>query len=133
MGRTHKTSCRRETSVLSLKSVNGDISHQRTNPSMLLTVLRAKRETEDGFVPRSIDADDSDVEVNSDEASDDEEALLAELERIKKEKAEEKLRQWDDDVVFKNQVRGETKPQKCFIKDTIRNDFHRKFLLKYIK
>ncbi|MFQ6660451.1 hypothetical protein Gotur_028976, partial [Gossypium turneri] len=32
-------SCRRETSVLSLKSVNGDISHQRTNPSMLLTVL----------------------------------------------------------------------------------------------
>ncbi|KAB2096221.1 hypothetical protein ES319_A01G094300v1 [Gossypium barbadense] len=53
----------------------------------------AKRETEDGFVPRSIDADDSDVEVNSDEASDDEEALLAELERIKKEKAEEKLRQ----------------------------------------
>ncbi|KAK5844898.1 hypothetical protein PVK06_001044 [Gossypium arboreum] len=61
----------------------------------------AKRETEDGFVPRSIDADDSDVEVNSDEARfysfpvylDDEEALLAELERIKKEKAEEKLRQ----------------------------------------
>ncbi|KAH1121264.1 hypothetical protein J1N35_004424 [Gossypium stocksii] len=61
----------------------------------------AKRETEDRIVPRSIDADDSDVEVNSDEARfysftvylDDEEALLAELERIKKEKAEEKLRQ----------------------------------------
>ncbi|MBA0733857.1 hypothetical protein Gogos_017829 [Gossypium gossypioides] len=31
-------SCRRETSVLSLKSVNGDISLQRTNPSMLLTI-----------------------------------------------------------------------------------------------
>ncbi|TYH87235.1 hypothetical protein ES332_D01G102500v1 [Gossypium tomentosum] len=97
------------------------------------TAKGAKRETEDRIVPRSIDADDSDVEVNSDEASDDEEALLAELERIKKEKAEEKLRQWDDDVVFKNQVRVETKPQKCFINDTIRNDFHRKFLLKYIK
>ncbi|PPD68053.1 hypothetical protein GOBAR_DD35073 [Gossypium barbadense] len=57
------------------------------------SLVGAKRETEDRIVPRSIDADDSDVEVNSDEASDDEEALLAELERIKKEKAEEKLRQ----------------------------------------
>ncbi|KAF2288979.1 hypothetical protein GH714_023217 [Hevea brasiliensis] len=92
---------------------------------------------------------------------------MAELERIKKERAEEKLRQdqqraaeelkakeeqllrgnpllnnptsfnvkrrWDDDVVFKNQARGETKTPKRFINDTIRNDFHRKFLQKYMK
>ncbi|KAE8706568.1 Detected protein of confused Function [Hibiscus syriacus] len=123
----------------------------------------------------NVDADDSDVEVNNDDESDDDdeddeddgEALMAELERIRKEKAEEKLRQekleqeeqlkakeaellrgnpllnnptsfgvkrrWDDDVVFKNQARGENKPQKRFINDTIRNDFHRKFLLKYMK
>ncbi|XP_057777691.1 uncharacterized protein LOC130996197 [Salvia miltiorrhiza] len=42
-------------------------------------------------------------------------------------------RRWDDDVVFKNQARGETKTPKRFINDTIRNDFHRKFLHKYMK
>ncbi|KAG1359326.1 protein CWC15 [Cocos nucifera] len=136
----------------------------------------SKREAEDRIVPRNIDADDSDVEVKSDDESDDDdddeddtEALLAELERIKKERAEENLRKerqkqeeelkakeaelmrgnplinlnnstsfsvkrrWDDDVVFKNQARGETKTPKRFINDTIRNDFHRKFLHKYMK
>lgn len=43
------------------------------------------------------------------------------------------LFRWDDDVVFKNQARGETKTAKRFINDTIRNDFHRKFLQKYMK
>ncbi|KAI4315261.1 hypothetical protein L6164_028091 [Bauhinia variegata] len=133
-----------------------------------------KKEIEDRIVPRSVDADDSDVEVKSDDESDDDdeeeddtEALLAELEQIKKERAEEKLRKerqereeelkakeaellrgnpllnnptsfnvkrrWDDDVVFKNQARGETKTPKRFINDTIRNDFHRKFLQRYMK
>ncbi|KAK7346717.1 hypothetical protein VNO80_21240 [Phaseolus coccineus] len=132
----------------------------------------SNREIEDHIIPRSVDADDSDVEVKSDDESDDDEeddteALLAELEQIKKERAEEKLRKerqqqeeelkvkeaellrgnpllnnptsfnvkrrWDDDVVFKNQARGETKIAKRFINDTIRNDFHRKFLHKYMK
>ncbi|XAR67342.1 hypothetical protein NMG60_11002054 [Bertholletia excelsa] len=135
----------------------------------------ARRDTEDRLIPRSVDADDADVEVKSDDESDDDddddeddtEALLAELEQIKKERAEEKLRnerkmqeeelkakeaelirgnpllnnptsfnvkrRWDDDVVFKNQARGETKTSKRFINDTIRNDFHRKFLQKYMK
>lgn len=109
----------------------------------------------------------SDGEDDDDE--DDTEALLAELEQIKRERAEEKARQeqqkqeeelkakeaelvrgnplinfnnptnfnvkrrWDDDVVFKNQARGEAKAPKRFINDTIRNDFHRKFLQKYMK
>ncbi|CAI9755016.1 unnamed protein product [Fraxinus pennsylvanica] len=136
----------------------------------------SKREVEDRIVPRSVDADDADVDVKSDDSEDDddddddeddEEALLAELELIRKEKAEQKLREerekqeeelqakeaellrgnplinnptsfsvkrrWDDDVVFKNQARGETKIAKRFINDTIRNDFHRKFLQKYMK
>ncbi|XP_056177155.1 uncharacterized protein LOC115689377 isoform X1 [Syzygium oleosum] len=42
-------------------------------------------------------------------------------------------RRWDDDVVFKNQARGETKAPKRFVNDTIRNDFHRKFLQRYMK
>lgn len=135
----------------------------------------ARRDTEDRLIPRSVDADDADVEVKSDESDDeddnddedDTEALLAELEQIKKERAEENLRKerqkqeeelkvkeaelirgnpllnnptsfnvkrrWDDDVVFKNQARGESKTPKRFINDTIRSDFHRKFLQKYMK
>ncbi|KHG01607.1 Protein CWC15 A [Gossypium arboreum] len=88
------------------KSYNDDRDHRKGNHLLL---EGAKREAEDRIVPRSVDADDSDVEVNSDNE------------------------RWDDDVVFKNQARGETKPQKRFINDTIRNDFHRKFLLKYMK
>ena len=34
---------------------------------------------------------------------------------------------------FVLQTRGEPKTQKRFINDTIRNDFHRKFLTRYIK
>ncbi|MCO5612534.1 hypothetical protein L7F22_066802 [Adiantum nelumboides] len=133
-----------------------------------------RRETEEKPAIKNIDADDSDVDLksDSDESDDDDDddedetaALLAELERIKKERAEEKLRKerqkqeeemkskevelvrgnpllnpnfsvkrrWDDDVVFKNQARGEPKVAKRFINDTIRNDFHRKFLNKYMK
>nr|XP_043606702.1 protein CWC15 homolog [Erigeron canadensis] len=134
----------------------------------------SRREHEERIIPRSIDADDADGDVDSDDESDDDDddeddeaALLAELELIKKERAEEKLRKereeqeeglklkeaelirgnpllnnptsfsvkrrWDDDVVFKNQARGETKAPKRFINDTIRSDFHRKFLHKYMK
>mmetsp|Transcript_51070 Transcript_51070/g.106667 ORF Transcript_51070/g.106667 Transcript_51070/m.106667 type:complete len:221 (-) Transcript_51070:195-857(-) len=42
-------------------------------------------------------------------------------------------RRWDDDHVFRNQARGEGSGKKRFINDTIRNDFHRKFLNKYVK
>jgi protein CWC15 len=153
-----------------------DRDRSRRGSDLLLEGL--KRDIEDRIVPRSVDADDSDVEVKSDDDSDDEdddddeddtEALLAELEQIKKERDEEKRRKeqlereeelkvkesevirgnplinnnnptsfnvkrrWDDDVVFKNQTRGETKAPKRFINDTIRSDFHRKFLHKYMK
>jgi len=42
-------------------------------------------------------------------------------------------RRWDDDVVFRNQTRGEPKEQRRFINDTIRNDFHRRFIDRYMK
>jgi protein CWC15 len=40
---------------------------------------------------------------------------------------------WDEDVVFKNQARSEPKSEKRFINDTIRNDFHKRFLSRYIR
>ncbi|GMH19552.1 hypothetical protein Nepgr_021393 [Nepenthes gracilis] len=152
------------------KSYSEDRDHRKGSHLLL---EGSKRDVEDRIVPRNVDADDSDVEVKSDKESDDDdddddtEALLAELEQIKKERAEENLRKerrkqeeelkdkeselmrgnpllnnptnfnvkrrWDDDVVFKNQARGESKAPKRFINDTIRNDFHRKFLQKYMK
>ncbi|CAG8458677.1 6502_t:CDS:2 [Paraglomus occultum] len=43
-------------------------------------------------------------------------------------------RRWDDDVIFRNQARGvDDKPKKRFINDTLRSDFHRKFMNKYVK
>ena len=42
-------------------------------------------------------------------------------------------RRWDDDVVFRNQARNEPEPKRRYLNDTIRNDFHVKFMKKYIK
>ena len=42
-------------------------------------------------------------------------------------------RRWDDDVVFRNQTRSEPKKQRRFVNDTVRSDFHRRFLNKYIQ
>ena len=42
-------------------------------------------------------------------------------------------RRWNDDVVFRNQARGEPETKKRFINDTVRNDFHKRFLNKFIK
>ncbi|GAB5035934.1 pre-mrna-splicing factor [Nannochloropsis oceanica] len=42
-------------------------------------------------------------------------------------------RKWNDDVVFKNQSRGETEKKKKFVNDTIRNPFHKAFLQRYMK
>jgi protein CWC15 len=42
-------------------------------------------------------------------------------------------RRWNDDVVFRNQAKDEVNVKKRFINDTIRNDFHKSFLKKYVK
>lgn len=124
----------------------------------------------------SLDADDPLEEEDSDssDSDDDTEALLAELNKIKKERAmeqakkeierrqeEERIRmenilsgnpllthysagsaktdhkvkrRWDDDVVFKNCARSEPeKKTNVFINDSLRSDFHRKFMEKYVK
>jgi len=42
-------------------------------------------------------------------------------------------RKWYEETVFKNQSKGEPKAKKRFVNDTIRSDFHKRFLDKYIK
>jgi len=41
-------------------------------------------------------------------------------------------KRWDDDVVFKNCARNDKK-EHTFINDTLRSEFHKRFLGKYIK
>ena len=125
---------------------------------------------------QNVDADDpvEDESDNSSEEEDDDTAgLMAELQKIRTERAaeatkkefeqrqeEERIRyqniqsgnplmnftnkapktnlrvkrRWDDDVVFKNCSRTETdKKIPEFINDTLRSDFHKKFMDRYIK
>ena len=42
-------------------------------------------------------------------------------------------RRWNEDVVFRNQAKGEPEMKKRFINDTVRNDFHKRFLNKFIR
>jgi len=137
---------------------------------------RAERAPRESKRPRwepvgNLDADDpQDEEEDTDsEDEDDTAALMAELAKIKKERAlelsqreeekraeEERIRtenilkgnplmngtevrtefkvkrRWDDDVVFKNCSRGLNK-DKGFINDTLRSEFHKRFMNKYIK
>jgi len=41
-------------------------------------------------------------------------------------------RMWDDDTVFKNQSRMAPKPKQRYINDSVRSDFHKRFLGKYV-
>ncbi|KAA0716642.1 Protein CWC15 -like protein [Triplophysa tibetana] len=143
----------------------------------------SKRPRLDQIPAANLDADDplTDEDEDSDSGSDSDDdtaALLAELEKIKKERAEEQerkdreqkaeeerirmenilsgnpllnlagqqpppqiqntfsvKRRWDDDVVFKNCAKGvdESRKEKRFINDTLRSEFHKKFMEKYVK
>jgi protein CWC15 len=42
-------------------------------------------------------------------------------------------RRWNEDVVFRNQAKGEPEIKKRFINDTVRNDFHKRFLNKFVR
>lgn len=107
------------------------------------------------------DADFSESDFNDDdEDEDDSEELMAELNRIKQERlAEEEKREkeskereeqvrsnvipeasfsikrrWDDDVPFKNCARDEPDPRrKLYVNDTLRQEFHKRFMDKYIR
>jgi len=132
---------------------------------------------EGGVTTANLDADDpvDDEDEEDEDESDDEDdtaELMAELQRIKKERQQESLkkdaeekveqerirtenilhgnpllqkgavaavpnfkvaRRWDDDVVFKNCAKNFDKNKKEFINDSLRSEFHKKFMDKYIK
>ncbi|CAI9176849.1 unnamed protein product [Rangifer tarandus platyrhynchus] len=137
------------------------------------TKIKYRQTTQDA--PEEVRNYEEDEDEDFEEESDDDDtaALLAELEKIKKERAEEQAkkeqeqkaeeerirmenilsgnpllnltgpsqpqanfkRRWDDDVVFKNCAKGvdDQKKDKRFVNDTLRSEFHKKFMEKYIK
>ncbi|XP_049868703.1 protein CWC15 homolog [Pectinophora gossypiella] len=149
------------------KDIKG-VGRRQTEPSV-------KRAKIDQVPAASLDADDplEGDSSDSDDSDDDTAALLAELNKIKKERAieqakkeaerkqeEERIRmenilsgnpllnysasgqkndlkvkrRWDDDVVFKNCARSEPeKKGNTFINDSLRSEFHKKFMEKYVK
>ena len=161
----------RMTSSLRLQSSSSGSSSRSETPvkkvktDSFSTTLASDDQDED-LNPRN-DSDEDSEEDDSDE--DDTAELLAELNRIKKERAMEEAkseaekraqedqirmenilsgnpligaaktdfkvkRRWDDDVVFKNCARNEPdKSKPTFINDTLRSEFHKKFMDKYIK
>ncbi|CAN8072387.1 unnamed protein product [Agarophyton chilense] len=134
---------------------------------------------------KHFDQSQQDSDSEDDESEEDEAELLAELERIRKEREFDKAkkqaeeqerlereettkaasenpllaqlsnfndeisetasiatgsvpafavrRRWDDDVVFRNQARGERSHRPRFLNDTIRNDFHKRFMKQYMR
>ena len=152
----------RETSTKSSKQ-----SASASRRALEASAKRAKYE-------QNPDADDPVDSKKSDEddSDDDTAALLAELNKIKRERAvenakkeeerqkqEEKIRmenilsgnpllnyasggpkanakikrRWNDDVVFKNCARTEVEKPDHFVNDSLRSEFHKKFMEKYIK
>lgn len=150
------------------KEVKGSSTRRPVEPP-------TKRPKVDQVPAASLDADDplEGDSFDSDDSDDDTAALLAELNKIKKERAieqakkeaerkqeEERIRmenilsgnpllnyssagqkndmkvkrRWDDDVVFKNCARSEPeKKGNTFINDSLRSEFHKKFMEKYVK
>jgi len=142
------------------------------------TAVPAKKAKLDLITAANLDQDDpvdNDTSSDDSDSDDDTAALLAELNKIKRERAQESAkkeqdqkqeeerirlenilsgnpllnysagakaggsnlkvkRRWDDDVVFKNCARSEPdKKGSAFVNDSLRSEFHRKFMEKYIK
>lgn len=140
----------------------------------------AKKPKLDMITAVNLDQDDPvDNDSDSDDGSDSDDdtaALLEELNKIKRERAQEESkkeieqkqederirlenilsgnpllnyssgskagggggdlkvkRRWDDDVVFKNCARNEADKRGLFVNDSLRSEFHKKFMEKYIK
>jgi protein CWC15 len=68
-----------------------------------------------------------------DEAKQEEAALLGNPLLVAATSLNSKRRRWNDDIVFRNQAKGEPVLKKRFINDTVRNDFHKRFLNKFMK
>lgn len=142
--------------LLNSDSVDDVSSHQKY-PTIVNARKMAQLDKDEDY-----GSDNELSESDFDDDDDDDPAeLMAELNKIKQERlAEEERREkekedrirpsnidddassstfsvkrrWDDDVPFKNCARDEPDPKrKLYLNDTLRQDFHRRFMDKYIR
>lgn len=90
-----------------------------------LTKIRAEREQVKVRAQKEADAEEN--------AKQEEAALLGNPLLSGQALGGSKKRRWNEDVVFRNQAKGEPEQKKRFINDTVRNDFHKRFLNKFIR
>lgn len=90
---------------------------------------------------RELDRIKKEREVDEAKRRDEEERKLAQIRReeimsgnplLESAPGYSLRKKWTEDTVFRNQSRGEQKPRVRFINDTVRSDFHRKFLSRYV-
>jgi protein CWC15 len=150
----------RKEALLNCESVVDEDELTPRHPNIVNARKMAKLDEDEDF-GSDLDLSESDFDDDDDE-EDDPEELMAELNRIKEERrAEEEKREreqrekeecirnssydelssnfsvkrrWDDDVPFKNCAREEPDPKrKLYINDTLRQEFHKRFMDKYIR
>lgn len=167
------------------REIKSSSSNNKSIPAVVRRAIEAnsvaaKKPKLDQIPAANLDQDDpvdGDSSSSDDDSDDDTAALLEELNKIKRERAQETAkkeiekkqederirmenilsgnpllsyssgakagqptvdlkvkRRWDDDVVFKNCARTEPdKKASLFINDSLRSEFHKKFMEKYIK
>ena len=90
---------------------------------------KIKREREEARLKVETERLDDEAAAAADAATTGNPLLLGTSAQVK--------RKWNDDVVFRNQARdggAAAQPtKKRFVNDTVRNDFHKRFLGKYIR
>lgn len=147
--------------LLSNESVVDDDELSQRCPKIVNARKMAMLDEDEDF-GSDVDLSESDFGDVDDDEEDDPEELMAELNKIKMERqAEEEKREreqrekeerirsnhdddalstfsvkrsWDDDVPFKNCARDEPDPKrKLYINDTLRQEFHKRFMDKYIR
>lgn len=146
--------------LLSSESVIDDDELKERIPTIINARKMAQLDKDEDF---GSDHDLSESDFEDDDDEDDPEELMAELNRIKEERRLEEeqrerelkssdhrakpsyddddlesnfsvKRRWDEDVPFKNCARAEPDSKKpLYVNDTLRSEFHKKFMNKYIR
>lgn len=92
--------------------------------------IRAEKEAKQAAVAEQEAEDQSRADTEAAIASN---PLLSTSQQQQEQPRAQLKRRWDDDLVFKNQSQNVVKARKRFINDSIRSDFHKKFLYRYVK
>lgn len=139
---------------------------EQTKPKITIKIPENEVTVDIKEHPEDADEKFSGSEDENAEALDEDQELMREFEKVKKEREEEAKnkaiqksmeeeskqkeeillgnpllnsssyslkRRWTEETVFKNQSKPPAKEKKTFVNDTIRSDFHRKFMSKYIQ